>query len=121
MWQLVCMKYLLKYTWAVIAFVMLSTSVSWGARLTMDNFVERNNLYYKKFTNIPFTGKVFGKESGNLDKGRKTGKWLYFYKNLQLEYKGNYKNGRRDGVWKYFKKNGVLEKTETYKNGRLLE
>ena len=32
----------------------------------MNDLVERNGLYYKKFTDIPFTGELTGIESGKI-------------------------------------------------------
>ena len=46
----------------VILFVSLLSSPSWSE--TMDDLVERDGLYYKKFTNTPFTGEVSGIQSG---------------------------------------------------------
>ena len=41
----------------IIPLVLMSlvSFPSWG--LTMDDLVEREGLYYEKFTDIPFTGK----------------------------------------------------------------
>ena len=38
---------------------------------TMDDLVITSGLYYKKFTDVPFTGKVTGKEQGKIRTGRK--------------------------------------------------
>ena len=48
-----------------------------------DDLVEQyrgifGNFYYKKFTKVPFTGKVTGKEQGELKDGKKEGKWVYY-------------------------------------------
>ena len=42
----------------LILFLSLLSSPSWSETLTMDDLVERNDLYYKKFTDVPFTGEV---------------------------------------------------------------
>ena len=55
-----------------------------------DDFVERDGLFYKKFTNIPFTGDVTGKEQGKLKDGKKDGPWV----NDHPMEKGTYKDGR---------------------------
>ena len=47
----------------------------------MDDLVERNELYFKKFSNVPFTGKISGIDSGRIKNGKKSGEWLYYYKN----------------------------------------
>ena len=59
----------------------------------MDDLVKRNNLYYKKFTDVPFTGEISGKRNGK------------------------FKKGKKDGLWEWFNEDGSLKKTETWKNG----
>ena len=49
----------------------------------MDYLVERNNLYYKKFTNVPFTGEISGEKNGSFKKGKKDGEWLSYHENGQ--------------------------------------
>ena len=113
--------------------------------LTIDDLVERNDLYYKKFTNVPFTGEVSGIENGKFKNGIKDGEWLVFHENGQLWYKtnwedgekngpyevyydngqlkekGNHKDGWEDGLWEYFNKDGSLKRTETWKEGKKIE
>ena len=47
----------------------------------MGDLVKRNDLYYKKFTDVPFSGQVKGKERGEFRKGKKEGKWTTYYSN----------------------------------------
>ena len=54
-------------------FLLIFCTPSWSETLTMDDLVKRNDLYYKKFTNDPFTGEISGIESGSLKKGKKNG------------------------------------------------
>ena len=42
----------------LILFLSLLSSPSWSESLTMDDLVERENLFYKKFTNKPITAKI---------------------------------------------------------------
>ena len=74
----------------------LFSSPSWSETLSMDDLVMRNNLYYKKFTDVPFTGEIFGLENGRFKNGELEGCWKYHYKNGQLRNKGNYKDGKKD-------------------------
>ena len=107
--------------------------------------VERNDLFYKKFTDVPFTGEVKGLWVGELKEGKKDGLWLLYQQNGQLgtkavyknglrnglfeDYfsngclgtKGNYKDGRFDGVWSYYSNECVLRMTETWKDGVFLQ
>jgi len=66
-----------------------------------DDLVKRDNLYYKKSTDVPFTGKV------------KT-----HYKNGQLMTRGNYKNGKKDGSFVSYWSDGQLSDKGNFKNGK---
>ena len=63
---------------------------------TWDDLVEREGIYYKRFTDVPFSGKVTG------------------------EWQGSLKNGKEEGLWVYYYQSGTVAKgfTETYKDGR---
>ena len=50
-------------TLAAILFISLLSSPSWSA--TLDDLVERNGLYYEKFTDVPFSGEVTGSAQGS--------------------------------------------------------
>ena len=128
----------------LIIFLSLLSSPSWSETLTMDDLVERNGLYYKKFSNDPFTGEISDFESGSFKNGKRNGEWLTFYGNGQLQFlqtfkdgeldglwesyyengqlrrKGNFKDGKIDGLWETFNKDGSLEKTEIWKNGEIV-
>ncbi len=62
----------------------------------MDDLVKRNDLYYKKFTDVPFTGEV-----GNI------------FKN------GKFKDGKKEGFWREYNGDGSLGKKEHFKEGKL--
>jgi len=84
----------------------------------MDDLVERDDLYYKELTDIPFTGEITGIEQGKIKNGKKEGPWVGYYKNGQLDYKGTYKNGKWDGPWVSYYDNGQLWLKGTYKDGK---
>ena len=98
----------------VTVLLCLSVSVVWSE--TMDNLVERDGLYYKKFSYVPFTGKVEGKHQGFIMNGKIEGSWVTYYENGQVESKGNFKNGKREGFWVYYRDNGKLFFKGNYKN-----
>ena len=50
----------------------------WSETLTFDDLDKRNDLYYKKFTNVPFTGEISGKVSGKFKNGKQVGEWLSY-------------------------------------------
>ena len=56
-----------------VLFILLTSSVSWDETITTDDLVQRNDLYYKKFTNDPFTGEIYGIQNGSVKNGKKNG------------------------------------------------
>ena len=85
----------------------------------MDDLVERKGLYYKQFTDVPFTGEVTGDKQGSFKNGKKEGTWVRYWNNGQLMYKGNFKNGQFEGYWSDYNYDGTVYKewTGTYKDG----
>jgi antitoxin component YwqK of YwqJK toxin-antitoxin module len=61
---------------------------------TMDDLVKRDGVYFKKFSDVPFTGNITGE--------------------------GSFKNGKMEGVWVTYNPDGIVNKkyTGTYKNGK---
>ena len=91
-------------------------------KVRKNELVERDGLYYEKFTDVPFTGKVTGSEEGSFKNGERDGPWVSYYDdddNGQLRNKGNYKNGMREGPWVSYRDDGTVNEdgTGTYKNG----
>ena len=95
----------------------LFSSPSWNETLTLEDLVLRNNLYYKKFTDVPFTGEIFGLENGRFKNGELEGFWKYYYKDGQLSSNRNYKDGKKDGLWETYYENGQLKTKGNYKDG----
>ena len=71
----------------------LTSSVSWSVKLY--ELIERDGIYYKKFSDIPFIGKIESRKIGT----------------------GNYKNGKREGAWVSYWNSGKLKNKGIYKNG----
>ena len=93
----------------------LTSSVGWS--LELKDLVERDGIYYKKFSDVPFTGKITGQYQGTFKNGKINGSWVSFFDNGQLMHKGNYKNGKKDGYWfMYYEDGGVMHKSY-YKDG----
>ncbi len=77
----------------ILLLFLISTSC-WSE--TLNDLVERDGLYYKKLSDIPFTGEVSGGEQDELGWTLKiAGEWTHFYSNgeLLLKGKGKLKNG----------------------------
>ena len=74
-----------------IVFISLISSPSWSE--TMGDLVKRNDLYYKKFTNVPFTGEISEeKYKGHFKDGLKNGSWQHYTESEQ----------RHASAYKYF-------------------
>ena len=102
-------------TFFTVLFCMTS-SVGWSE--TMDDLIKRDTIYYKKFTEVPFSGKVDGKKQGSLKNGKKEGSWVEYFDNGQLVSKGEYKNGKEEGSWISYWKNGQLFSKGDFKDGK---
>ena len=113
-----------------------------GEGVIYDDLVEREGLLYKKFTDIPFTGKTTGQtqetykdgvidgsceyyfasgqlgEKGTYANGKKEGPWVSYHDNGQLAEKGDYEDGEEEGPWVKYWDNGQLRRKGDYKNGR---
>ena len=102
----------------ILLVVLLFPSLALGETVKWDDLVEREGVYYKKFTDVPFTGKVTGQYQGKIRNGKKDGSWVSYYKNGQLSFKGTYKDGKEDGPCVSYYENGKLSQKGEYKNGK---
>ena len=98
--------------------ISLLSLPSWGEVVSSTDIVWREGFYYKKFTNVPFTGKVTGLDNGRIKDGDREGLWMLYYKNGQLYIRGNYKNGRLNGPYEAYDSRGYLNTKGTYKSGQ---
>ncbi len=83
-----------------------------------NSLIQRDGLYYQKFTEEPFTGEVTGKQRGKIVKGIREGTWVSYWDNGQLDYRGNYKNDKKEGTWVSYWDNGQLWDKGNIKNGK---
>ena len=67
-----------------------------------------NNTYFKKGTNVPFTGKLIGKNKCTFKNGKREGVCLGFNDNGGLSSKVFYLNGKPVGELKLYHRNGLL-------------
>ena len=101
---------------SVVLLVLLFPSLALGE--TINDLVKREGLYYKKFTEVPFTGTVTGLVKGKLKNGKWDGPNIVFWTNGQLISKGTYTDGKQEGPWVGFWTNGQLMYKGTYKDGK---
>ena len=78
---------------SVVLIVLLFPALAMGGEVKIEDLVERDGLYYRKFTDVPFTGKTVEKEQGSFRNGKRDGPWVKYYENGQLEWKRTYKDG----------------------------
>jgi len=102
----------------ILLLTLLFPSLALGGEVKFDDLVKRGGIHYKKFSTVPFTGKVTGKIQGTFKDGKKNGPWVKYHDNGQLYYKGTYKNGKLDGPWVSYHKNGRLWSKGTFKDGK---
>ncbi len=103
-------------TLLTILFISLLSSPSWS--VTLDDLVKRDDLYYEKFIDIPYTGEVTGSVQGAFKCGTGDGAWVFYHKNGRLSSKGAYKDGEADGTWLSYHENGQLRSVGDLKNFR---
>ena len=102
----------------IFLLVFLFPTLALSEEVTLDDLVERKGLYYKKFTDVPFSGKVTGGGQGEIKNGKRDGPWVSYFENGQLWDKGDYKNGEREGPWVSYFESGQLDSKGTWKNGK---
>ena len=94
---------------------------------SMDDLVKRGGLYYKKFTDTPFTGRVTVDQSrfsplhyqGSLVNGKREGPWVTYKSDGRLWMKSSYKNGKQEGHWEeYWTSTGQLSQRGHFKDGK---
>jgi antitoxin component YwqK of YwqJK toxin-antitoxin module len=95
-----------------------STGVGCPESVDFKDLVKRDGVYFKKRTDVPFTGKTTGDEQGSFKNGKKVGSWIGYFDNGQLYSKGTYKDGKLDGPYVRYYKNGQLYSKGTYKDGK---
>ena len=75
----------------------------------MKELVERDGLFYKKFTDVPFTATTTtGEENESFNNGMKDDPWVTYRDNESLDSKGSRKDGKRDGHFMSYNKGGTV-------------
>ena len=95
----------------LLIFTFQSKSFSNNEVTKFDDLVQRNKVFFKKFSNEPFTGRVSDKTyEGYIQDGNVQGKWVEFYKNGKPKVIGNWRNGSGNGDFFWYSESGY--KTE---------
>ena len=99
-----------------VLLITLLPSLSWSTD-DDDLVVRPDGLYYLKFTDVPFTGKVTGQTQGSYKNSIREGYFVEYHDNGQLKEKGSYKNGIREGDFVEYHDNGQIRWKGNWKNG----
>jgi len=99
----------------ILLLTLLFPSLALGQ--TWTDLVKRDGLHYKKFSDVPFTGKTTGNLQATFKNGKEHGPWVRYRLNGQLLGKGNYKDGEKVGPWVSYYNNGQLWQKGNYKDG----
>jgi hypothetical protein len=78
---------------------LVTALIGCGSDVSSVDLVQREGIYYKKFSEVPFSGKLTGKEKGLIKNGKKEGEWVNYNSEgtLNKEISGIYKDGERFG------------------------
>ena len=109
----------MKISNTLLSILLLTLLSSCSGSTSLDDLVERDGVYYPKFSDVPFTGEVTGKSQGSLKNGKKDGDWVYYWSDGELKEKGNYKNGNKEGDWVSYWSPGKLWFSRVHKDGKL--
>jgi len=103
---------------SLVLALFLFPSIAMGETVRYVDLVVREGLYYKKFTTVPFTGKITGNAQGSFKDGKKHGPWVFHWANGQLMTKGTLIDGKEVGPWVFYNKDGTVWHQTTYKDGK---
>jgi hypothetical protein len=103
----------------ILLLTLLFPTLAYG--VMMSDLVKRDDVYFKKLTDVPFTGKTTGENQGSFKNGKKVGPWVEYYSNGQLLFKGTYKDRKMDGPWVGYHRNGKLSYEGTYRDGKKIK
>ena len=90
----------------------------------MDEIVKRDDTFYRKFSNIPFSGHIESyhpngqlKIIGDLSDGKKVGNWIEYYLSGIKKSEGEFANGKKDGPWVYYFLNANIKEKQFFIDG----
>ena len=92
--------------------------------IQMDEIVKRDETFYRKFSNIPFSGHIESyhpngqlKIIGDLSDGKKVGNWIEYYLSGIKKSEGQFANGKKDGPWVYYFLNANIKEKQFFIDG----
>lgn len=103
----------------LVMMLAVAPPVNSGDTVDSDDLVQRSGLWFKKFTNVPYTGATTGKIQTTYRDGVRHGAFVRYHENGQLSFEGTYKDGKLHGIVERYNKNGQLWAKLTLKDGKL--
>ena len=92
--------------------------------IPIDEIVKRDDTFYRKFSNIPFSGHIESyhpngqlKIVGDLLDGKKVGNWIEYYLSGIKKSEGQFNNGKKDGPWVYYFLNANIKEKQFFIDG----
>ncbi len=92
--------------------------------IKIDEVVKRDDTFYKKFSNIPFSGHIESyhpngqlKIIGEFSEGKKIGEWVEYYMSGVKKSEGKFAKGKKDGAWVYYFLNKNIKEKQLFING----
>ena len=92
--------------------------------IQIDEIVKRDDTFYRKFSNIPFSGHIESyhpngqlKIIGDLSDGKKVGNWIEYYLSGIKKSEGEFANGKKDGPWVYYFLNATIKEKQFFIDG----
>ena len=89
--------------------------------IKIDEVVKRDDTFYKKFSNIPFSGHIESyhpngqlKIIGEFSEGKKIGEWVEYYMSGVKKSEGKFANGKKDGAWVYYFLNTNIKEKQLF-------
>ena len=107
-----------KFLILISFFFCLTATNSWS--LDYKDLSKKDGIYYKKSSNIPFTGNIIGDSKGSFKNGLKEGYWESYWDNGELRVSGYYKNGQRTGIWQGYHPEKKLVFKNNHKDNKKL-
>ena len=86
-------------------------------KVKMNDLTERGGIYFKKSSEIPFTGELEGRYQGRMLDGKRVGLWLTYSPEGNLWFKKTYVNGIIDGMSFMYHMNGQLRSKSLHNMG----
>ena len=92
--------------------------------IQIDEIVKRDDTFYRKFSNIPFSGQIESyhpngqlKIIGDLSDGKKVGNWIEYYLSGVKKSEGQFANGKKHGPWVYYFLNATIKEKQFFIDG----